>query len=261
MTKASPAPSHPAIIVYGQSSIGKPKAGLFKGTEVQAARKAADKLGLRFVEIADPASQAIAAKVPIGRIQGHGDAIIPFVARQLYLSIESLTSAKPSNGASQPAESKIQTPRLPLNWDDIKVGDRVLAQDTDPRDGWWQVTVVEKIGDIFKLRWPGRQHSRPFQKHRTALGLICPHELDPEPEKPKGSASKPGRFPDHWAAIAIDHIVLAKEDGPCEQWWEARTIKLDKGLFTLEWRETPALPAILRPRSSLGLVHPAPKTR
>jgi hypothetical protein len=59
----------------------------------------------------------------------------------------------------------------------------------------------------------------------------------------------------------LNQIVLAKEDGPCEQWWEAKTIKLDKNVFTLQWRDRPDLSSIEWPRSSLGLVHPAPKAR
>jgi hypothetical protein len=46
-----------------------------------------------------------------------------------------------------------------------------------------------------------------------------------------------------------------------EQWWEAKTIKLDKDTFTLQWRDYPELPTIVRPRAALGLMHPAPKTR
>jgi hypothetical protein len=80
-----------------------------------------------------------------------------------------------------------------------------------------------------------------------------------EIESNKSSSSPRARFPQDWAAIKVDQIVLAKEDGPCEQWWEAKAIKLNKDVFTLQWRDRPDLPPIERPRSSLGLVHPAPK--
>ena len=35
-----------------------------------------------------------------------------------------------------------------------------------------------------------------------------------------------------------------------EQWWEAKTINLDKGVFTLQWRDYPQLPVIMRGRSA-----------
>ena len=107
------------------------------------------------------------------------------------------------------------------------------------------------------------RRGRPIQKHRLTLALICPNDgvenggidSNKSPDEPRP------RFPHDWAAIKVDQIVLAKEDGPCEQWWEAKTIKLDKDLFTLQWRDRPDLPSIERPRSSLGLMHPAPKVR
>jgi hypothetical protein len=173
--------------------------------------------------------------------------------------------ARPNPAEPTKPNSRIASPRprLPANWNDIKVGDRVLAQDSDPKDGWWQATVVDRNGEIFKLRWPRSERGRPFQKHRLTLGLICPNEgvenggfgSDKSPDGPRT------RFPQDWVAIKVDQIVLAKEDGPCEQWWEAKTIKLDKNVFTLQWRDRPDLPSIERPRFSLGLVHPAPKAR
>ena len=77
----------------------------------------------------------------------------------------------------------------------------------------------------------------------------------------KSSPQSDSVFPPNWAAIGLDQIVLAKEDGPAEQWWEAETTKMDKDLFTLQWRDHPNLPSIVRPRLALGLVHPNPKAR
>jgi hypothetical protein len=262
-----PAPQ-PAVIVFGLSAIGKPRAGTFKVTEVAAARKAATKLKLTVTEIANEAGRALAAKIPAGRIGGSADSLVPFVSKDLYEQIEALGPQQHKNGKAESSATPTTAPpaqvRLPASWDDIKVGDRVLAQDSDPVDGWWQVTVTEANGDLFKLRWPGSGRGRPFQKHRSMLGLICPGDSKEE-AKPdaKQAAAEPSNpvYPRSWAAIGLDQIVLAKEDGPAEQWWEAKTIKLDKDLFTLQWRDHPQLPAIVRPRAALGLVHPAPKVR
>jgi len=99
MTKTTNHVPQPSLILFGLTSIGKPKAGAFKPTEVEAARKAAAKLGLQVFEIADENSRAFAAKVPAGRIHGHGDAIVPFVPKALYASIESLARPKPATAA------------------------------------------------------------------------------------------------------------------------------------------------------------------
>jgi hypothetical protein len=262
---AKPSPQ-PAIIVFGLSTIGKPRAGAFKGTDVAAARKAAAKLGLTVAEIADPAGRALVAKIPSGRIGGSADGIVPFVSKEIYEQIRALSPQQQKNGNAENAATAVASPsvpgRLPASWDDIKVGYQVLAQDADPADGWWHVIVTEASGDLFKLRWPSGGRGRPFQKHRSMLGLICPGEIkETVKPDPKQAAAEPPVYPAHWSVISLNQIVLAKEDGPAEQWWEAKTIKLDKDMFTLQWRDHPHLPVIVRPRLALGLVHPSPKVR
>ena len=95
------------------------------------------------------------------------------------------------------------------------------------------------------------------------LGLMCPNEAkadgkDDAKLDPKQSAGK-SVYPANWSLLTVDQTVLAKEDGPMEQWWEAKIVKIDKDQFTLQWRDYPKLPQIARSRTSLGLMHPAPK--
>jgi hypothetical protein len=96
--------------------------------------------------------------------------------------------------------------------------------------------------------------------------LICPNDSKtdgkdqpkPDPKQPTGKSV----YPVDWSTLTVDQTVLAKEDGPIEQWWEAKIVKVDKvdkDQFTLQWRDYPKLPQIVRGRSSLGLMHPAPK--
>lgn len=264
---AKPA-SQPIVIVSGVSAIGKPKAGKFKGTEVPAARKAAAKLGLTVIDVTDEAGLALVAKLPAGRIGGSGETIIPFVNKDLHTQIKALEGQSQKNGQAETGAAAAvapptQGPRLPRSWDDIKAGDLVLAQDSDPTDGWWQCRVIEAADDIFKLRWPRSERGRPFQRHRHTLGLINPGEIkdEPKPEPKKGSAEPSSVYPVQWSVIGLNQIVLAPEEGPMGQFWESKTISLDKDLFTLQWRDHTNLPVIVRPRSALGLVHPAPKIR
>lgn len=258
-------PNQPMIILFKHSPIGKPRAGLFRGTDVPPARKAAAKLGLSIIELTDQAGRGIAAQVPAGRIAAHGEEIMPFIGKNLFAAIQTMArlSQKVGSGHMPPsgAASRIEELRRPVKWDDIRIGDLVLAQESDPADGWWHATVLEVKGDIFKLRWANRER-RPFQKHRLTLGLICPNGKEAlKPSGKKATSAEHPVYPHTWHAICLDQIVLAKEDGPCQQWWEAKTIKADNDTFTLQWRDHPNLPVIVRPRNCLGLVHPAPKAR
>ncbi|MGA9431896.1 MAG: hypothetical protein WBV65_20490 [Xanthobacteraceae bacterium] len=262
---AKPEPQ-PTIIVHGLNASGRPRAGRFKGSDVGAALKAAAELGLAVTEIATPTGRALTAKIPMGRIGATADRIVSSVSKELYEQIRALEQQKNGNheslAATEGASSAVQ-PRLPKNWEDVKAGDRVIARETDPADGWWEVTVTEVKGALVRLRWPGSRRDRPIQKHRTMLGLICPTEnkdqANPDSKQPTDQSS--AVYPADWSAITVDQTVLAKEDGPVEQWWEAKVLKADRDEFTLQWRDYPNLPQIVRGRSALGLMHPAPKIR
>ncbi|HEX4407385.1 MAG TPA: hypothetical protein VH206_01305 [Xanthobacteraceae bacterium] len=259
----------PVIAVFGVSAIGKPKAGTFKGSDISAARKAATKLGFAVVDLAGDGGSALMSKLPAGRIGGAGHNIVPFVSKDLYTQINAFQTKHQTNGqakvalqTAKPSESSV--PHLPRDWAEIKPGDHVLAQESDPKDGWWLVTITEANDDLLKLRWPGNGRGRPIQKHRLTFGLMFP--IDGEKDASKTSPKKPNgksdvAYPSDWPSIAMGHTVLAKEDGPVEQWWEARVVKADKDEMTIQWRDYPSLPSIVRPRFSLGLVHPAPTTR
>ena len=88
MSKSTNHVLQPAIVLFGLTSIGNERQVPSKRRRLSAARKAASKLGLRVLEIADESGRTLAAKLPAGRIHGHGDAIVPFVPKALYASIE-----------------------------------------------------------------------------------------------------------------------------------------------------------------------------
>lgn len=243
-----------AVILYGVSDIGKPRAGVFKGPDALTARKAGAKLGLQALEVQPGQARNLLTKLPAGRLAATGQSVAPFVRKELYELV--LAHASPDPSALQSIQP---SRRRPQAWDDVKVGDVVLAQDDDPADGWWECVVVEKAGDILKLRWPRGSKGRPFQRHRNIVGLMYPGDTSSKAEV--GKKKPRSLYPADWSKITAGKIVLAKEDGPCEQWWEAKVIEQDKDIFVLQWASHAALPAIRRSRHSLGLMHPAPKSR
>lgn len=145
----------------------------------------------------------------------------------------------------------------------LQAGDLVIAQSKDPLDGWWQMIVLEKVGDVFKLRYEDAGRGRPIQKHRLTLGLMYSGASDAEAKASKSSLVDTDSpvYPKDWPSITCGQIVLAKEDGPMQQWWEARTVSQEGDTFTLQWRDRPELPAINRHRFALGLMQPNPKVR
>jgi hypothetical protein len=95
-------------------------------------------------------------------------------------------------------------------------------------------------------------HRRQFL-HMAAGAAALPAVLPPS------SAPAAASYPQTWTEIDVGHLVLAKEDGPAQSWWEAIPIeKAADDAFTLRWRDHAQLSTIVRPRLRLALLHPAP---
>jgi hypothetical protein len=63
---------------------------------------------------------------------------------------------------------------LPRDWQQIDVGQLVLAKDDGPWGSWWEAVPIEKAGDEFKLRWRDYSRIAPITRQRLVLALINP---------------------------------------------------------------------------------------
>jgi hypothetical protein len=63
---------------------------------------------------------------------------------------------------------------LPRDWQQIDVGQLVLAKDDGPWRSWWEAVPIENAGDWFKLRWRDFSRVTPITRKRLELALICP---------------------------------------------------------------------------------------
>ncbi|MCJ2049965.1 hypothetical protein [Methylobacterium sp. J-070] len=71
-----------------------------------------------------------------------------------------------------------------------------------------------------------------------------------------GSGPADPRYPRSWAGIAIGSLVLITE-GEEDGWYEAVVVASKPGgEFTLQWRDWPDLPMLLRRRDEMALLHP-----
>jgi hypothetical protein len=273
------------VVLFGVDRHGKPTAARFPEGQARLAAKAAKQLDLRVLTIATPAVAELAATLPVGRIHACGKGFVPNVRGDLYAKL--LAMAGPPAQVTQPsaqtpgraqsngggAKTK-KTPkhRLPKDWDAIAPGHLVVAQES-LEDGWYEAIVLEQNGDMFTLRWHEFPRERRFARHRRNLGLLFPnlHEsaagtgpiASQQPaqspsDKPAALKSKKG-FPLTWDDIDVDHLVLAKDDGPCQSWWEAIPTEKHGDTFTLRWRDHAYLSKIVRARLSLALLCPTAK--
>ncbi|MCJ2021540.1 hypothetical protein MKK84_29685 [Methylobacterium sp. E-065] len=71
-----------------------------------------------------------------------------------------------------------------------------------------------------------------------------------------GSGPADPRYPRSWAGIAIGSLVLITE-GEEDGWYEAVVVASKPGgEFTLQWRDWPDLPMLMRRRDEMALLHP-----
>jgi hypothetical protein len=95
-------------------------------------------------------------------------------------SVETSRSVKASGQARQ--DRTVAThpagngPALPKDWDEIDLNHLVLAKDDSQWGAWWEAIVVEKAGDLFKLRWRETYAANVplITRPRFDLALICP---------------------------------------------------------------------------------------
>ena len=267
------------LVLFGIDSRGKPKAARFRKEHANLALKAATQLQLTVLASNDPKVAEIAARLPVGRVHATGRMFVPFIRHDLYDKLLAAAAdgnghpTRPPNGSSGASGSTPggSAPHLPRNWQQIGVGDLVVAQE-GPEEGWYEAIVVEAVGDMLTLRWRDYPRERRIVRHRLRLGLLYP---GPRPNAENGKSTKASgqtkrdkpvavdpttnhSLPKDWDELDINHLVLAKDDSQWGAWWEAIPVEKAGDLFRLRWREKHAanVGLITRPRLDLALTLP-----
>jgi hypothetical protein len=203
----------PAIVVFGRDDAGKPHASSFVANEVALAQKAARLMGMKVMPVDTEAQQALAAKVPRGRVFASGRAFTPFIKGPLFDALVAacpadepapepatssqspdaaaeLTSSTDQAGEREPAALQndgAEAPRQPHHWGDIKVGAIVLASTAPRHLDWHECLVIAVASDRVTLRYCDWPHEPIFKRKRTELALMHPSR-QPEPPLDPGAA-------------------------------------------------------------------------
>jgi hypothetical protein len=123
-------------------------------------------MSLCLFEVNDPDLADIAKKLPLGKLQADGQALVPSVDPEVYEDL--LTETVGSQG---PTYSKESPTGLPRAWDDIAPGNLVIAHETF-RNGWWEAIVIARNGDLLTMRFRDYPRYGKFVRHRSAVALI-----------------------------------------------------------------------------------------
>lgn len=240
---ASKAKPKSLMLVYGFDDAHEPRAAVFQEADFKLAKKAAGLLRLHtIVDQADKLGPAIKGIKP-GNVYSPRSGFAPEIGHERF---EALLAAL--NLPNPPLPST--APRLPVSFDDIAVGDRVLAQADSPADGWWP-GVVEKVDDdVLSVR------STDFPdivvaRHRYAVALA----YTPDYVAPDRSAEAAPGLPVAWDRLTANHLVIARQSRS-EGSFEALVSKVEATRITMRWRDLPKLPAFTRTFAELALLYP-----
>lgn len=198
------ADAKPAIIVFGKDEGGKAHASSFHAGELDLARKAAALMRMSSLVVATDAEQAIAAKVPKGRVFASGKAFVPFISAKLFAEITKLhEQACGESGTESLADTRGEIPAnadaavagpppQPKDWTEIAIGTIVLASIAPRHTEWFECLVVGDDGhDTLTMRFCDWPQEAPFERHRNDLALMHPtRQVEPPvaPEQPAEAA-------------------------------------------------------------------------
>ncbi len=201
-------------------------------------------MGLGVLKIDSPEQGELAGRLPAGRIYANGRGFVPYVRQDLYAKVVEVAGSQAPGNPNPPAGSLAKpTPnsigRFPRNWDEIAI-------------------VISKAADMLTLRWRDFPHQRKIVRNRLSVGLHRPEPTAAASSETAAPANAEGanRFPRTWDEIDVDHVVLAREYGPLQAWWEAIVVKKTGDDLTLRWRDYPDLPNVVWSRSQVGLFCP-----
>ena len=182
----------------------------------------------------------VAKKLPLGRLYANGRGFVPNIRQSLYSDVVAELAFEPQTALSKigDKDSPPDALGLPRSWDEIAAGHLLVAQES-VEYGWWEAIVLNRKGDTFILQYRDFPHLPKFARQHTGVALVCPADNEQS-----------------WNEIASGHLVIAQKS-PKEGWWEAIVIDRKADTLTLQFRDYPDLPKIVRHRSAIALMYRA----
>src|SRR3954447_25385612 len=163
--------TEPAVIVFGFSEHRIPQASWFSEAEAALATRAARLMGLRVLRIENEAHRELAARLRQGQVYAADRTFAPAVQREIF---DALCELAGPVGAPSPVEitaGKDEAASRPASWDEIEIGNLVIAQES-LEDGWWEAIVVAIVNDQLVLRWRDYARMPCVRRARLEVALL-----------------------------------------------------------------------------------------
>ena len=270
------------LVLFGIDSRGKPKGARFGKEHASLAIKAATQLQLQVLAGNDPKIAEIAARLPVGRVHATGRTFVPFIRRDLYDQLLAAAAQRQSCAAASAAGQRSERECCRVAATGVisqaaaeLAGDRRRRSGPLRKDVWrtagTRPSSSQLDGDMFTLRWRDYPRQRRFVAPSAAARLALSGTQTERRDRQIGESLRPAQsttnsrnksaangpaLPKDWDEIDLNHLVLAKTEGPWANWFEAIPIERAGDGFKLRWRDYGSLPPAIRPRFDLALICP-----
>jgi hypothetical protein len=167
------------FFVFGIDADGKPRGARFTEFNDRALSFALG-LGLIGVHPASPKFSELATKLPPGRLYSSGKGFVPNVRRDLVKNLNAILAAPGDEsqthrpGNQRPNDTAAIAHALPRSWDQIAIGQLVLATGDEPRDGFWECVVEGREDQVLTLRLRDYPEQGTYVRHVAQVALLHP---------------------------------------------------------------------------------------
>ena len=162
------------LYVFGAPDGGKPRGARFLTSQFAQIRDAVNELKLAMCSDTSPRLTELGGKLPQGRVYARGKAFIPFIKKELLDQLRDAQYGPSTAPAGQEIpKDKVDLPDGPMTWDEVKVGDLVIAHQNHI-EGWWEARVVERDGSYLTLAWLDYPEEGQFRREIISIALRHP---------------------------------------------------------------------------------------
>jgi hypothetical protein len=144
------------------------------GAEGDAALVLAAALNFQLLPISTAQQRVLAAELAPVSLSENGHSAVPAVRRALFAEIEKAAEEQEKSSSELDAPPAAgQASMTP--WDQIKIGQLVLSQEENPKDGWWEAIVLNELNEgEFLLRYRDYSPQYRFVRRGEQLALLKP---------------------------------------------------------------------------------------
>src|SRR4051795_1399116 len=129
------------LVLYGLDDKAKPRAGLVPAADHDVALIIAAGLNFQLRPISTAQQRVLAAELAPASLSENGYSAVPAIRRALFAEIEN-ASQEQENSSPEPMVGAGTEQASITPWEAIKIGQVVLAQEDNPKDGWWEAIVL-----------------------------------------------------------------------------------------------------------------------